>query len=526
MYLTKEIIELEESVKTLENENIDFFINLVKKLSNKKSVEVVFTGTLSNGKSSVINAILQENILQVGIGSTTAKITYITEGNDSLTGFNIAGESCVKELNQANIKELNEDSNIEYIEIGTKNFNHKNITFVDSPGINDIDELRESVSYSYVPLADIVVFVIDISKGFTADEKRFFDDKIIKSHKEKIFIILNGLDKVDGEDLSPVLNHVLLEGYKVFPLSAKKYLVGTLSNDNEKIEKSRFLEFLIEFNKYIDSTDPYTILSHRIINSLKSLDKLTTIQINTMIENINKSKVDLEIELKENKVLLEVEELKVQEIQDNLSSEISAIKEFVSIKLNELGLQVQGMEDTDEILKGIEKVVAEIITYSKNKLGTLDIDIGMLNTMLNTILKYFKTIVFAISYAVETYVTKNPSGKISSGLKVLLKGLKNAPFIKKMLSNTNRISFDRRIKEILKEIEEHFNQELTRVEKEKKQELEFEILGEIKSIISAYENSIHQKEDKKSTIENEISFFGDNLKNIQSRIIAVSKNYE
>ena len=99
------IENIKEVAKELHNENVDFFVDLAKKLSQKSSVEVVFSGTLSNGKSTLINAILGKNLLQTGVGSTTAKITYISYGDEDCVCSYKADNLLVKyPLNSENIK--------------------------------------------------------------------------------------------------------------------------------------------------------------------------------------------------------------------------------------------------------------------------------------------------------------------------------------------------------------------------------------------------------------------------------------
>jgi predicted GTPase len=503
---------LKENLKELNNENINFYIDLLEKLAKKESVEIVFSGTLSNGKSTVVNAILEENLLQMGIGSTTAKITYINKGLDKLIGITNNNNEVSKVLNSENIKLFNEDSNIKEIKIQKNNFKYPNVTFVDSPGINDINKYREDISYAYVPLADVVVFVLDISKGVTADEKNFFDDKIIQTHKDKIFILLNGLDKVEGEDLSPILNNPLLEEYKLFPISAKQYLTGVLSNNNEKIEKSNFLPFLNEFNSYINSIDNYKIINDRINSTFNSIKDLATFQINSMIDNLSKTNEELDKELNIQKNILTQEEEKVNAIKKELDNEISEIKKYVNESINEIKTNIESMKNKDEIIDYIKSSIDEIVEHSKKQLNSIEIDVGTLGNILNTISKYFDQVLFALSEIIQRYFSK----QLPKGLGNLdNKYIEKIPFLKNIINYGNDFVFENKIPEILNNIEKHFNKEINKLYKEKSKELEYSTLSKIKTEIISLEISLKKKSENKEKIQNEIEILKNKLNEIK-----------
>jgi GTP-binding protein EngB required for normal cell division len=507
--MTKEkIAKLKEEVKLLENENIDFYIDMTENLINKQGVEIVFSGTLSNGKSTVLNAILEQNLLQTGIGSTTAKITYISKGIDGAVGVLNNGDEIAKTLDSNNIKELNENNNVKIVKIQKEDFKYSNITFVDSPGINDINKIREDISYAYVPIADIVVFVLDISKGITADEKSFFDDKIIKTHKDKIFILLNGLDKIEGEDLSPVLNNPLLDGYKLFPISAKQYLVGALESDDVKINKSKFKAFLDEFHNYISSIDGYKILNNRIDKSIVSIKELSKLQINSMIKNLSKSKDELEIELNKTNQELKVKEEEVARLRESLENEILDIKSYISESISKMKKQIETNEDTSEIIEYINANIQDIMSYSKNKLNSIEIDMGAIAKILNTLSKHFSVIISVLG----TVVTK-----ISLKSAIFSVILNKAPFIESIINKASGfVNSKDKIREILNGVEVHFENELNRLQKEESQKLEYETLSEVKTNIHSLELSLNKHKSEQTSINEDIDKMNKNLENILS----------
>ena len=51
--------KIKKDISALGNPDIDFFYHLLENLESRNDIEVVFSGTLANGKSTLINAILK-----------------------------------------------------------------------------------------------------------------------------------------------------------------------------------------------------------------------------------------------------------------------------------------------------------------------------------------------------------------------------------------------------------------------------------------------------------------------------------
>jgi predicted GTPase len=231
------IENLKQEIEKLSNKELNELVKIIDKNAKKSVAEVVFAGTLSNGKSMVVNALIGQGLLPSSAGSTTANLFIIKKGDENKIVSYLKDK--IKEEYKLTPEKLEELNNKKYdkIEIYLKDFPYNNVAFVDTPGINDIDEEREIISLEYVPLTDAVVFVLDIAKGLTKKEKEFFENKILKSHKDKIFILLNKLDTIKDEGNIPEI----LKDYQISKVSALDYLGGILSNKKENIKRSNFL---------------------------------------------------------------------------------------------------------------------------------------------------------------------------------------------------------------------------------------------------------------------------------------------
>lgn len=76
----------------------------MEKVISRDQMKVVFFGRTSNGKSTVINALLKEKILPVGIGATTRCFICVTGQNDTEEGgraiFDDSNDVCILKVSQ------------------------------------------------------------------------------------------------------------------------------------------------------------------------------------------------------------------------------------------------------------------------------------------------------------------------------------------------------------------------------------------------------------------------------------------
>jgi hypothetical protein len=130
--------------------------------------------------------------------------------------------------------------------------------------------------------------------------------------------------------------------------------------------------------------------------------------------------------------------------------------------------------------------------------------------------EYFETIIMIITYFIETYITKNPKGRIAQFIKELdiLKYAKNVPFLKNIFNSFTNSDFEAQINELLKNIKQHFKQEMDRIQQEKELEIEFMQLGPIKSKIISLEQTLQTIQNDKITLEDQIAKFT----NLKSRL--------
>ena len=196
---------------------------------------------------------------------------------------------------------------------GIYNDDDSQIIFVDTPGIhkaqNKLGSLMNKKAYNNTEGVDIILFLIDISKGFGKGDQ-FILDKI-KDKDIPIYLLLNKIDLVkDKTKLLEEINKLkeLYDFKEIIPISAKKddnvdLLIDCLKkdlNDSDKIFSeedltnvtTRFImaEFVRE--KVLELTHdeiPHTVTCY--VENFEEDDKIVHIQVLIVVDRDNIKKI-------------------------------------------------------------------------------------------------------------------------------------------------------------------------------------------------------------------------------------------
>ncbi len=167
---------------------------------------LVVVGEFNAGKSSVINVLLGERVLEEGVTPTTSRIGLLRHGSER--GRAPAGGGF--EVITLPLPILSE------------------ITIVDTPGTNAVLRDHEALTREFVPRSDLVLFVTSADRPFTESERAFLE--MIQSWGKKVVMAVNKIDILEAPgDVAAVVDFVKekvlsLLGFKpqVFAVSARQ----------------------------------------------------------------------------------------------------------------------------------------------------------------------------------------------------------------------------------------------------------------------------------------------------------------
>ena len=251
----KELSEIADSLgaKTLKDR---LERELVKKLEEDR-FHLVVVGEFNHGKTSFVNALLGENVLPVGVTPTTAAIHHLK--------FSATPEATVvrqsgarepidfKATRQFAVGGSAHSDDVDYLEVGyPAPLLKERILLVDTPGVNDLSLQRADITYSYIPRADAVLFLLDAGQILKESERQFLQDKLLKASRDKIVFVITKWDILSAEEKAEALAYArtqlqkLVKDPVVFPISAETALSGKANESGMPELLAHLTTFLAE----------------------------------------------------------------------------------------------------------------------------------------------------------------------------------------------------------------------------------------------------------------------------------------
>ncbi len=217
-------------------------------LEEEGRFRVLVLGEFSRGKSTFINALIRARLLPAAVTSCTATLNILRGGptragtihyRDSARPtrvVDLTGNDPDKTLRTVVTKKAEDAEAIAKVEISWPGrLEATMVEIVDTPGVNDIDQQREEITYSFLPRADAAILLLDCQQPFNGTERRFLAEKILGNDIQKLFFVVNKIDQLGGAtNIARVLEHVRTETSKVvkqprvFGVASKPWLQAQL----------------------------------------------------------------------------------------------------------------------------------------------------------------------------------------------------------------------------------------------------------------------------------------------------------
>ncbi len=206
---------------------------LIDKIENQK-ITVSVIGQFKRGKSMLVNSILGDKILPIGIVPVTAVVTTIEHGEKAATVRFDNG--IIKEIPFEDMAEyINEQSNSDN-HLGVRQvavyspaeFLEGGITLVDTPGVGSVHQKNTDEAYAFVKESDAVIFMLSVDSPINQIEVEFL--KNAREFASKFYFVVNKIDTIDEDDLNDYVNYcrdlikklMEVDEIQLFTVSAKK----------------------------------------------------------------------------------------------------------------------------------------------------------------------------------------------------------------------------------------------------------------------------------------------------------------
>ena len=277
--LTENLTQLKEYCEYIGLEHTAKSIGETIEKIAKEHFEVAIVGEFKRGKSTLINALLGQEVLPADVLPATAtlnRVTYSEEpyvmveyknGEEEKVDINKLADYVTKLSYESEKKaETVKQATVYYDTAFCKN----NVDIIDTPGLND-DEQMTNVTLSILPEIDAAVFVISANSPFSQFEKEFLEKKMLTSDMGRIIFAVNCFGTFSKEDEDRIVETVekrigsyvmekakMVMGEnskefavykrkigtpKVIGVYAKKALMAKESGDTAMLEESNFPTF-------------------------------------------------------------------------------------------------------------------------------------------------------------------------------------------------------------------------------------------------------------------------------------------
>jgi small GTP-binding protein len=229
--------------------------DLVTKLDEDR-FHLVVVGEFNHGKSTFVNALLGENVLATGVTPTTAAIHHVKWAEKPEATLVLASgkrEPIAFERARAFAVGGGADAkDVDFLEIGYPSpLLEERILLVDTPGVNDLSLQRADITYSYIPRADAVLFLLDAGQILKESERVFLQEKLLKGSRDKIAFVITKWDLLSPSEQGEALAYArtqlanLVKEPVVFPVSAEVALAG--KTDGRDGGMNALLDYLTRF---------------------------------------------------------------------------------------------------------------------------------------------------------------------------------------------------------------------------------------------------------------------------------------
>ena len=235
---------------------IDDFIQKLKQVKEKLDNEkfsIGITGIINAGKSTMLNALLKEEILGTSVVPETANLTILKYSkerfarvnfwnktefskieknahenksikkfiNDTKSIFSTTLGEYIKEKGRVDVVKIEDLAKFTSAEASNKKCNlvksvelysdleflKDGVEIVDTPGLDDPIIQREEITLKYISECDLMIHLMNVNQSATKKDVDFIIDSIMYQNIARLLIVITRIDTVSKEELDEVIEY-------------------------------------------------------------------------------------------------------------------------------------------------------------------------------------------------------------------------------------------------------------------------------------------------------------------------------
>ena len=166
---------------------------------------LVVIGDFKRGKSTLVNAILRDDVVHANVTPETVtinRVSYAPEESVQAVLTNgrkvaLSYEETKRDTLDGIISRL--PAPVSYIDIKIPNESLKDIRIVDTPGVGDILKRFDSTVSDYIRNADAIIYVVSALSPLSETEQAFLCAAIQPQDISKLFVVINMCDALQPQ---------------------------------------------------------------------------------------------------------------------------------------------------------------------------------------------------------------------------------------------------------------------------------------------------------------------------------------
>jgi small GTP-binding protein len=303
----------------------------------KERFHLVILGEFNHGKSTFVNALLGSEVLPTGITPTTAAINHVVY-SDSLRASATLMNGEQVPLTPGGLAEWvtvagERSDDVHHVEVGyPAEILKENITLVDTPGVNDLNEARAEITYGYVPRADSVIFLLDAGQALKDSEREFLASHVLEGSKDRLVFVLGKIDLLSEAERDAVTDYVkkglakLVEEPAVFPISARSWIEGNTAD-------SGMPELLAYLDKFLDTDRAQILLDNAATDAFRTAAYLEQ-NLGVKLHACDLDIAELETRIETVRQQLDASKRTLDELHIRIDADAEAIKSQIRLDLD------------------------------------------------------------------------------------------------------------------------------------------------------------------------------------------------
>ena len=225
---------IKKSLKLAETMACDEVITALTELDIRwqfPGLRLAFVGEFNRGKSTLLNRLLERDILPVGAKPTTGTLISIVAGSTEKMEVYIPDQGwSVRSLEESSWNDLlaseqGQDS-LEQLTQVRLTVDHPwlrtiDVELIDTPGAGDLNSSRTTLLCDLLSQCDAAVLLVSATLPFSLTEATFLEQEVLGRHIPNVLVAVSKLDTVDQEqkaELLDIIRERVMEISRVVPI--------------------------------------------------------------------------------------------------------------------------------------------------------------------------------------------------------------------------------------------------------------------------------------------------------------------